>query len=270
MDRRGLQSHVLFYALGAIGLGLTGLAFGELARQWQLVPSWMPIRGPLTYLSATLILVAGIAALTPRWQLGGIAALGFIFTAWALLMKTPTTMAAPTVLGAWLGFAEASSIAIAGLMAASSLSGAGGARALVALRIGYGLCAIVFGLCHYVYADITAAMVPEWLSERHFWAYLTGTGHLAAGFALVSGVMASLAARMLGLMMASFVLLVHLPDTVANPTGLAAWTIQFIALTLAGAAWLVGGVLARQGPETSLAGIWSAFGEAMKPGRYGS
>lgn len=270
MEKRGLQPDVLFYALGAIGLGLTGLAFGDFARAWQPVPAWMPFRTALIYLSAALILGAGGAALTTRWRLGGVAALGITFAAWALFLKTSVIMSAPLVLGVWLGFAEACSIAIAGLMAASCISGVGGGNAVTGLRIGYGLCAIVFGLCHYVYVDITASMVPEWLPERHFWAYLTGTGHLAAGFALVSGVLTRLAARMLGLMMGSFVLLVHLPDTIANPTGLAPWTIQFIALTLAGAAWLVGGVLARQGTEAAMPSLWAIFGEALSPKRYES
>jgi len=269
MEKRGLQPDVLFYALGAVGLGLTALAFGDLARAWQPVPAWVPFHAPLTYLTAALILGAGVASLASRWRLVGIAALGIIFAAWALLLKTAVIIGAPLVLGAWLGFAEASSIAIAGLMAASCISSVGGGKAVTGLRVAYGLCAIVFGLCHYVYVDITASMVPEWLPERHFWAYLTGTGHLAAGFALVSGVLTRLAARMLGLMMGSFVLLVHLPDTITNPTGLAPWTIQFIALMLAGAAWLVGGVLARQG-EAAMPSLWAIFGEALSPKRYGS
>lgn len=270
MKKRDLQPDVLFYALGAIGLGLTGLAFGDLARPWQIVPAWMPLRTPLTYLGMALILGAGIAALTSRWRLDGVAALGIIFSLWALLLKTPVVLSAPSVLGAWLGFAEAGSLAIAGLLAASGLSRIGGRGALTVFRIGYGLCAVVFGLCHYVYADITASMVPEWLPERHFWACLTGAGHLAAGVALVSGLLARLAARMLGLMMGSFVLLVHLPDTLARPTDLGALTIQFIALALAGGAWLLGGVLSREAAETSLPSLWAALGATIAPKRYGS
>jgi hypothetical protein len=75
---------------------------------------------------------------------------------------------------------------------------------------------------------------------------------------------------MLGLMMGSFVLLVHLPDTIAQPTAHAAWTIQFVALTLAGGAWLVGGVLARQETGNPMPDMWSAVREAVAPRRYGS
>ena len=270
MEKRGLQADVLFYALGAIGLGLTGLAFGDFARQIQPVPAWVPFRTALSYLSAALIVGAGGAALTSRWRLAGITGLAAIFTVWALLLKTSVIAAAPSIVGAWLGFAEIGSLAIAGLMAASSLSGLGGDHGQQGLRIGYGLCAIVFGLCHYVYADITASMVPEWLPERHFWAYLTGAGHLAAGLALISGVLARLAARMLGVMMGSFVLLVHLPDTMAQPNSHGVWAIQCLALALAGAAWLVGGVLARDDRKDALPEIWSALTGAVAPQRYGS
>ena len=266
MDKRALQPDVLFYALGAVGLGLTGLTFGDFARQWQPVPAWVPLRAPLAYLSAAFIIGAGAAALMPRWRLAGLTALGIFFAIWTLLLKTPVIMAKPAIVGAWLGLAEIGSMAIAGLMAASSLSGFGGVGALSGLRVGYGLCAVVFGLCHYVYADITASMVPEWLPERHFWAYLTGTGHIAAGLAIASGMLACLAARVLGLMMGSFVLLVHLPDTIAQPTTHAAWTIQFVALTLAGAAWLVGGVLARQGSKHHISKL-SAPSEPVATGR---
>src|SRR5687768_16818815 len=134
MEKRGLQADVLFYALGAIGISLTALAFGDLARPWRPLPEWAPFRTPLTYMSAAWILGAGGAALTSRCRLPGHVALGITFTVWTLLLKTSSIMAAPSVLGAWLGFAEAGSLAIAGLMAASSIGGIGGAGALTSLR----------------------------------------------------------------------------------------------------------------------------------------
>ena len=130
MDKRALQPDVLFYALGAVGLGLTGLTFGDFARQWQPVPAWVPLRAPLAYLSAAVIIGGGAAALMTRWRLAGLTALGIFFAIWTLLLKTPVIMAKPAIVGAWLGLAEIGSLAIAGLMAASSLSGFGGVGAL--------------------------------------------------------------------------------------------------------------------------------------------
>jgi hypothetical protein len=44
------------------------------------------------------------------------------------------------------------------------------------------------GLSHLLYADATAQLVPSWLPLRHGWAYVTGAGHVAAGVAIVLGI----------------------------------------------------------------------------------
>lgn len=269
VENRALQADVLYYLLGAIGLGVTGLAFGELGQQWQGVPPWVPLRAPLAYFSAIVLLAAGCAALRPRWLIPGLAALGIFFATVALLLKTAAIARAPLSAGAWLGFAEIFSLAIAAYMAVLTLRGTGRPRIIQSLSVGYGLCVINFGMCHFAYADITASMVPEWLPERYFWAYLTGLGHLTAGLALVSGVLVRLAARMLGVMMGSFALLVHLPDVLADPSSHTAWTLQFISLALAGAAWLVGGVLARQEANRSMPSLWKKLSRQLAPDRAG-
>jgi hypothetical protein len=40
---------------------------------------------------------------------------------------------------------------------------------------------VVFGLSHFAFAAFTADMIPQWLPERLWLAYLTGAGHVAAG-----------------------------------------------------------------------------------------
>lgn len=262
-----MQKDVIVYAIGAIGLGVVGLIFGDFALQWQPVPDWVPLRTPLAYLSALIILGAGAAALVRRWALAGMATLAIFYSLWTLLLKTPAILAAPLMLGTWLGFAEIASLAIAGFLAVSLMSGHGEPRAMQGLRIGYGLCAVIFGLSHFVYVDITASMVPEWLPARHFWAYATGAGHFSAGLAILSGVLARVAATMLALMMGSFVLLVHLPDMIANPSAHLEWTILFVATTLAGAAWIVRGSLARDSAGSALSHHISAFATANEKGR---
>ena len=47
---------------------------------------------------------------------------------------------------------------------------------------------VVFGLSHFAYADFTASMIPAWMPARLILAYVTGAAHLAAGAALLLGV----------------------------------------------------------------------------------
>jgi uncharacterized membrane protein YphA (DoxX/SURF4 family) len=107
-------------------------------------------------------------------------------------------------------------------------------------RLMAGAFALMFGSVHFHYLDGTAAFVPAWIPPgTHFWAAATGAGYLAAGLALLSGVQARLAATLTCLMMATFVLLLHLPRVIAHPELRVEWIMIAVASTLTGAAWLV-------------------------------
>lgn len=61
-------------------------------------------------------------------------------------------------------------------------------------------------------------MVPAWIPPNGvFRAWATGAVHRAAGLALVSGIQARLAGTLLAAMMASFVILLHIPRVIASP-----------------------------------------------------
>ena len=103
-----------------------------------------------------------------------------------------------------------------------------------------GLSALVFGAAHFKYAQFAASMVPAWLPPNQiFWAYATGVGHLAAGLALLSGIRAPLGATLLAVMMALFVLLVHVPRVIAAPGEHLEWIMLGVALSLSGSAWVI-------------------------------
>jgi uncharacterized membrane protein YphA (DoxX/SURF4 family) len=91
-----------------------------------------------------------------------------------------------------------------------------------------------------MYVGATAAMVPAWLPHRVFFAYLTGTGHLSAGIAIVCRAVPRLAAILEASMIGVFVLLLHLPGVFYSPNNRLQWTMLFVASALAGAAWTMG------------------------------
>ena len=124
-------------------------------------------------------------------------------------------------------------------LVASSITGSARPTLLLAARLLAGVSAIVFGFAHFNYADFTASMVPAWIPYPLFWAYATGAGHFAAGAALVSGIQPRLAATLLAAMMASFVVLLHLPRVIAHPELHAEWLMLAVASSLTGAAWLI-------------------------------
>ena len=98
---------------------------------------------------------------------------------------------------------------------------------------------VVFGLSHFAYADFTASMIPPWMPARLPLAYLTGAAHGAAGTALLLGIVPVLALRLEAIMMSAFIVLVHVPAVLAQPSNREQWTALCVATALAGAMWVV-------------------------------
>ncbi|MDB5706839.1 MAG: DoxX family protein [Sphingomonas bacterium] len=225
--------------IGAIGLGVLGLVSHDFAFQWQPVPASWPGHAALAIVSAVVLILGGAAILTRRTVLAGAGALAFWFGLWAVMLHLPVVVGAPSV-ASLLGLAEIGAIAMG---AAQLLALRGGRRVpgwvQPGSRIVFGLCAIVFGVSHFVYAEFTAAMVPGWIPGHLFWAYATGACHVAAGVAILAGVRVWLAGTLLAAMAGGFVLLLHLPRVVATPSSRMEWTMMFVALSIAGAAWVM-------------------------------
>ena len=239
----GMGIGVRVYGLGAVVLGLVGLAFADFALQWQPVPKDLQPHMALAYASAALLLLAGLAANLPRWAALGAGVLAAFYGVWVVALHGPIVAAHPARFIGWQGMAEILAMASGGLMAFAGLAriDARLARALrLAGRLAFGACLLVFGVSHVLYAKFTAAMVPTWIPPSPmFWAYATGLGHFAAGLAILSGVQARLAARLLTLMFAAFVVTLHAPLVAASPHSQLNWIMLAITLALTGAAWCV-------------------------------
>jgi uncharacterized membrane protein YphA (DoxX/SURF4 family) len=137
---------------------------------------------------------------------------------------------------------------------------AGANRLALGGRLAFGLCLLAFGTAHFLYARETAAMVPAWIPPgTRFWALITGGCHLLAGLALLSGIQARLAARLLTAMFVGFGLLVWLPQLFATPHAHMAWAGNAINFALVGAAWAVADSIARFGAR------WKASANPATP-----
>ena len=113
-----------------------------------------------------------------------------------------------------------------------------------------GVCFVVFGTAHFVYADFTTKMVPSFLPFRPQLTLLTGSIHVLTGLALVFGLRRRWAAMVEAAMMTGFILLVHGPRVAAAPHDRFEITGLFIAITLSAAVWSFGGLAGgRDGPS---------------------
>ncbi|WP_372786211.1 DoxX family membrane protein [Phenylobacterium sp.] len=232
-------------AAGLIGLGLLSLFYRDFAMVWQPVPKSWPNRPELATASGLILLASGVMLLFRRSRPWG-AALAAVFVGlWVVVLHLPGALARPLELGGWQAVCESLVIATGAYLAGREAKAGGAERIAV---VAMGLCFVVFGLSHFVYAAFTTSMVPTWLPARLQLTYLTGGIHLAAGLAVIFGVQRRWAAVAEALMMTSFVLLVHIPRVFAHPNDRMESTGLFIAITLSSAVWtLAASGAARQG-----------------------
>ena len=87
----------------------------------------------------------------------------------------------------------------------------------------YGFGMIAFGFSHFAYVELTAPLVPGWLGWPVGWAYLTGCTYLAAGTAVLTGVLARLAATLSALQMGLFIVLVLAPCAASSDLSAFQW-----------------------------------------------
>jgi uncharacterized membrane protein YphA (DoxX/SURF4 family) len=239
--------HALFAAT-LIGVGISGVISGRFISIWQSVPHGAPARAVLAYLCAWLSLACGVALLFERSAAIAARALFVYLLAWLLLVKGFYVAAAPAVEVSYQSAGE-TAVLVAGAWVLQAwfaarwheprlrfLTGESGVRLA---RVLYALAVIAFGLSHFAYLGMTAPLVPSWLGAPAFWAYLTGSAYLAAAAAMLTGVLARLAAALSALQMGLFTLLVWVPPVLTGHPSAGQLSELGVSWALTAAAWVV-------------------------------
>jgi len=239
------------YGLAAIMMGVAGLLWREFAVDWMPVPGTLPGRVALAYVVGALLIAGGILINLRRTQAWGAGVLTAVFAAGLVLLDLTRLASHPMTFDYWDGVSEQLAVTMGGLIALAMARPRATAGTEPIAREVFGLCLLVFGAAHFVYLDFTASLVPKWLPPGPmFWAVATGIAQIAAGLAILSGVMSLLAARLLMAMYAIFGLLVHAPAVWSAPSKHFAWTEFMVNLALAATAWIVAESLAAGRAQT--------------------
>jgi uncharacterized membrane protein len=209
----GAAAAAVGMAAGLIGLGVLSLVFGDFAAVWQPVPAGWPGRPVTPVLSGLVLLAAGGTMLWPRTRAWGAGLAAAFIGLWVLALHLPNAASKPFAWISWNAVAESTVMAVGAFTALRQAQG----REVRAAAYVMGVCFVVFGISHFIYARFTAAMVPAWLPGRLQLAWLTGAVHVATGLALLAGVRRRWAAAIEAAMMGSFVLLVNVPRSLAMP-----------------------------------------------------
>jgi hypothetical protein len=230
--------------------GAAAIIYGALTLYWHDVNTWPelaalakgPYRGSVVYIVAAALIAGGIAIQWRRTAQLGAVVLGAFYLLVAVLC-IPGIVAAPLIYNNWGNFFEQFSLASGALIAYASVA-LGGlpsmARAAGIGRIFFGICVVSFTLEQAFYLDATAGFVPKWLPPgQTFWAIATTIAFALAAIAIVSGLRALLASRLLTAMLVLFGFLIWLPALLANHHSHFNWAESTENLAIAAVAWIL-------------------------------
>ena len=243
MQNRSLAANlgIYAYAAGAIFLGLLGLASGDFATTWQRVGPNVPFRAPLAYFTALIELAAGLALLWRRTARAGALALTLVYSVFTLVW-VPKILEGLNGYDPTGNFFEEFSLVAAGATLFAGFSPASSPishRESLFARLS-GLCAISFGIVHIYDMPGLLTWIPAWIPpSQMFWAYATTIGFFLAAAAILSGIMAPLASRLLTAEIVGFEILVWVPKLIAGPHDHFNWAGNAICVAIAGATWAV-------------------------------
>jgi uncharacterized membrane protein len=245
----------LFFALALVALGIEHFIFRQFvaasAPPW---PASIPGGAAWAYATGGFVIAVGLAIILGKH--GRLAAVlaGALFFAWAFLRQVPLA-AADSVLGpTWTQAARALKMAGGAWAIAASLPAVAGddsrllrfinrKREFVVLgRVGLAGHMIVAGLLHFKSAEFVAALLPGWFpGDPVLWTYSAGAALIAGGIGINVPLTARVAALLSGLMIFSWVWIVHLPrmfqsvsDSVSIFGALASAGIGFVLAESAG------------------------------------
>ena len=252
---------VTIFGLASVAAGILDLVWGEFEPAHQPIQAWgdhIPGVTIFAYIAAVWLIAGGAALLWHVSARFGAVALAILYGIFVLL-PLPRFYAAPHFLGyraavyiGVLGSVCQQVILFAAAIVWESLAARGSLspRAALIARWTFGLSSVDFGLAHLTAIETVIPMVPEWMPWGGvFWTVLTGIAFVLAGLAIVSGVLDVLAARLLGLMLLLFSVLVLTPMIFASPRDHTAWGGDAYNLAAVGAAWIFADWLAtRQQP----------------------
>jgi uncharacterized membrane protein YphA (DoxX/SURF4 family) len=113
----------------------------------------------------------------------------------------------------------------------------------------------VFGTEHLTNAAGIATIVPRWLPANTFWVYLVGIALIAAALSITLQIQSALAATLLGAMLVSFVLLIHIPNILANAGNRILWAVGLRDISFSGGAFAYAGAHRRSRGARGVPGL---------------
>ena len=232
--------------LGLVGFGVANFVVGDFVA--GRAPSWpagMPGQVAWAYLTGITLIAAGVCLVFGRWAVRAAFVAAALVAAWALLRQLPHALADQQFGGEWtrLGKALTFSGGLVGVAGSFMLASPDSTEAeiyqawtmRVVGRVSLAAFLVASGVQHLLFTPFVATLVPAWIPGPIFWTYFAAAALIAGGIGLVIAATSRLAATLVGLMVLTWLFVLHLPRGLAM-NNQNEWTAVIEALTVSGIA----------------------------------
>ncbi len=230
----------IIFPLGLFLLGVTSLASGAFLPDLQPIPEIFEAPGKAAHLNG--IVIAGLAAgiFAKRFQGPAAALLAAYLSTWLLVAQLPRLC-----LNAFAITHLVSLLQLAAIVAVLTVVAFGmDARSGVPAKLGrgiYGCMLLAIALANIQQREFIASLIPAGIPLAAIWPWFIAFASLAVGISFITGIKAQLGGALIGAIYASWVPIVHLPGALSAPAAVGEWSAGALAITLAGAAWIISG-----------------------------
>lgn len=246
-----------FFAIGLIAIAVQQLFCSDF-RPVILPPAypvWFTHRLIWTWVFSIALIAACITILFEIKARTVSLIMAGIFLLMVLLFQI-SGQTAPAQLGGWTNAFKELTLSGGAFLVAGSLISKGHPSALISflgklIPLGKYFLAItmaLFGYMHFVYPDFVATLVPNWIPGHLFWTYFAGAALIAGGLGIMLNFKRQLAAKLVGIMLFIWLIVLHIPRGIADPHSGDGneWTSVFEALAFSGIAFIIAGNTARR------------------------
>ena len=249
----------IFFGISIAGLGVLTVFYGDFP--YMLIPpkhKWIPGIVMLAYVFGVFLIVAGASIVSEKkiisinirtisLLLGGVLLLIFCF-----YFIPYQLIASSNYMHFWDWENAAKELTLAGgaFVVAGCFSEKNEnsiirflSKLIPVGAIFFSLTIISYGADHFLYATEVADYVPSWVPYHLFWTYLAGMGLAASGIAIILKIKTRLAAIMLGSMIFTWFIILHIPRVIVSPLAYIGSEIAsaFLALAYSGIAFVIAG-----------------------------
>jgi uncharacterized membrane protein len=249
----------VFFGIPFVAFGVQYFIYGRFAGGLPPAPPWTPGAPITAYVLGALLIAAGgtiaasgtIAAEAKARLIATLLGVLIFICVLAMFVATPSAVLHDGT--ARTRALEPLALAGAAWVLAGSLSPTGARswdaaadKLAMAGRFIFGGSMVAFGAQHFMYGQFVAMLVPSWLPWHIFWTYFFGVALIVAGISIVTGIQALLAAILLGVMFALWVVVLHAPRVAASPHNGDEWSSLFVAIAMCGSCLIIAGAFARK------------------------